>query len=126
MLILLINLFVLGFIIITIIKCAKDKIRPKALFIILIICSLYFGATIVDGDVILSFGFWIGFRFSSTTILFPAGAIIYWCIRKKRILKTALSNATPTPAQECETNSGSLTPQDIETQNKEEPDNRNC
>ena len=124
MFILLINLLVLGFIIITIVRCAKDKIRPKALFIILIICSLYFGAPTVDGGVIFLFGFWIGFRFSSTIILIPVGAIIYWCIRKKCILKTALRNATP--VQECETNSGSIIPQDIETQNKEEPDNRNC
>ena len=118
MFILLINLFVLGFIIITIIKCVRDKIRPKVLFIILIISLFYIGASIVDGDVILSFGFWIGFRFSNTTIMIPAGAIIYWFIRKKYILKTALRNATP--AQECETNSGSLIPQDIETHNKEE------
>ena len=121
MIIFLINLFVLGFIIITIIKCAKDKIRPKALFIILILCTLYFGVRIVNGEVFFSFGFWIGFNISSTTILIPVGAIIYWCIRKKRILKTAARNATP--AQECETNPDAPISQDIETQSKEDPDN---
>ena len=86
--ILLFNLLVWGFIITTIIICVKDKIRFKIPCIILILFLLYFGTSIVDGDLLFVFGFWIGLKISSSTFLIPAGAIIYWCIRKRLIINT--------------------------------------
>jgi len=83
LLILIINLSAHGFMVVTIIRCAKDKIRLKCLFIIIILFFLYFGIIIISGDITFRFGFWMGLRISNQIIVIPAGAIIYWCVRKR-------------------------------------------
>ena len=93
----LLNILIYGIILITIVRCVKDKIRLKIVFLIMIVFLIYFGTYVVDGDQILTFGFWVGWRFSeiglasngdlTAEIVVPAGAIAYWCVRKGLVKK---------------------------------------
>jgi disulfide bond formation protein DsbB len=96
------NLLVIAFMIATIVRCYKDEIRLKWLFMLVILSLGYVGFSHVGGEVFVSFGLWIGLRFSAyeiypggdfaAIVVIPTGAIIYWCIRKWQIRKTAERN----------------------------------
>lgn len=79
------------FIILTIVRCAKDKIKLKPLFIIIILLQLMFTVTHMPTRLNFNFmitplGFarWLLYQDGSYVFTFfvPLGAIIYWCIRK--------------------------------------------
>ena len=93
MIILIINILVFAFTVATVVRCVKDKIRRKPLFIILILFLLHFGVQNIDGNVRFMTGFWFGVRINNTSVTIPAGAVIYWGIRKRIIKNAAAANA---------------------------------
>lgn len=86
----------------TVIRCIRDSIRFKVLYIVMMVFLLYFGFSYIGSEIDLQFGFWVGWRSSGLTIfengdfytlvMVPAGAIIYWCIRNGLIRKTETRN----------------------------------
>jgi len=103
LLFLLFNIALLAFVIVTIVRCAKDKIRLKALYIIISLLLLDISYYNINGDFGAGVGLFLGFRASShlvdfagnsaTNILIPFGAIIYWLIRKKLIHRAFVRNS---------------------------------
>jgi len=102
---LLINLFVFGIIVATLIRCIKDKVRYKVLFIILILLLFAFSITTGGGTLSLGAWGWIGWRSSglltnpnggiSLTLVIPIGAIIYWRVREKYIRTDTHNSISP-------------------------------
>ena len=88
------NILVYGFIVFTIIKCLRDNIRRKVLFVIISIVQIAFTASIGPGSFHVGFSVTVA-AFASqmvypdggtiTTVVLPLGAFIYWGLRKKLI-----------------------------------------
>jgi hypothetical protein len=101
-----------GFVIFSIVRCIRDKIKKKPLFILMMFVQftltltirsgfhVRFGVTIpinLAGDVILGGQLLYPNGDTITTLLIPLGAIIYWCIRKKLINKAAIAEIAYNP-----------------------------
>ena len=97
-----INILIIGLMVISIVRCAKDKIRRKALYIVMILAGIYLGySSVAGGGFFIRYGFWIGWRGTNFTVFpggefsvffaIPLGAIIYWSIRKNLIRKATLN-----------------------------------
>jgi hypothetical protein len=89
------NILMCGFITLTIIRCVRDKIKRKALFVIMTIVQFAFSLSVGSGVhtrfmiAPLSFAQHLVFPDGTTitTVTLPIGAIVYWLIRKVLIRK---------------------------------------
>lgn len=97
---LLTNILAYGFVLVTVVRCLRDKIRRKPLYIILSLIQITFYKA--ASPVFSQFNFMftpMGFAShlvypnggTATTVVFPLGALIYWMIRKKRIRRVSQS-----------------------------------
>ena len=91
------NVLAYAIIILTIVRCALDKIKIKALYIIMVLLQMMLTLTVSNG---INFNFMVtplGFAQhliyptgeTVSSIMLPVGAIIYWSIRKNLIRKKA-------------------------------------
>lgn len=96
------------FIIVTIIRCARDKIRLKPLFIIIILVQFSFVLARDGGNFGLNFLptplAWASLLLypngaSVLTLILPAGAIAYWIFRKALIRRAQRPPGPPPPVQ---------------------------
>ena len=86
----------------TVIRCIRDRVRFTILYLIMMVFLLYIGFSNIGGTPDIQFGFWLGWRSSGveffengdfySILVIPAGAIVYWCIRKRLIRKTETRN----------------------------------
>ena len=88
------NFLAYGFVAFTITRCLRDKIRYKALFVIISLLQIVFSVTVSSSSFFINFTITpIGLAGqlvypageTVTSILIPLGALIYWVIRKKII-----------------------------------------
>lgn len=86
------SLIVYGFTIFTLVRCLRDRIRLKPLFVIVVLAQFALTFT-MSADIGVQFSFMLRFLSMSRLLLYPgggmvltltlpAGAIVYWFIRK--------------------------------------------
>ena len=104
--ILLLNVVVIGVVVFTTVDCVRQKIRRKALWLVVILLGMVtVGATFAATS--LNFNFTIGWLFAYSAfitygggtnvfrLMLPIGAIVYWIVRRTLLKKAAYINAVP-------------------------------